>query len=90
MEFLEPAGSDSSFCCDKVSIDQCEEKYKEKIYKDNIPSQIYIDLAKYLEKEKKCAGICKKCPHLMYTNCNSRTNPPLCDDEITKYIGSKY
>ena len=54
-----------------------------------LPSLIFVELAKYLEKEKKCAGICNKCPYFLYTNCNDGNYPPTCDDEISSLFNSK-
>jgi len=87
------AGKDDSLhsiCFDAVNLQGCSEFEKHKIYGDNQPSLIYIEIAKYLEEEYKCAGLCNVCPHFMYTNCNEGTVKEGCDDILLDLIKCKY
>lgn len=77
-------------CETKTNINDCSMDEKILIYKNNEPPKIYMDLAKYLEKEQGCAGICNKCPHPMYSDCNSDKELPTCEKKLADLINGMH
>lgn len=80
------APGQNSTCPEAIQLQQCLPYEKFEIYGDNEPSLIYIEIAKYLEEEYECAGLCNVCPHFMYTDCNQGTVTEGCDDILLDLI----
>lgn len=76
-------------CFNAVTLPECDGYEKDLIYNDNHPSLIYIEIAKYLEEEYDCAGLCNVCPHFMYTDCNRGPVKEGCDEILFDLIKCK-
>eukprot|EP00826_Nyctotherus_ovalis_P000146 TRINITY_DN0_c175_g1_i11.p2 TRINITY_DN0_c175_g1~~TRINITY_DN0_c175_g1_i11.p2 ORF type:complete len:275 (+),score=62.57 TRINITY_DN0_c175_g1_i11:33-857(+) len=81
-------GSPPSICNGKVKIQDCTDTEKQQIYGANeIPGSTYVKLARYLEDEEGCVGICTSCPYNLYTDCkNSPRKTKSCDEVIVDLI----
>lgn len=82
-----PAAHDY-ICNDKKRIDECRSEEQREIFGYIIPSQIYIDLANYLERKEGCSGFCKSCPHPMYSDCANGKSLPTCETKLADIMKS--
>lgn len=81
------APATSHVCSNGIKLQECNDGDKDKIYGvDKHPTKVYVELAKYLEEEQNCMGICTMCPYLMYTDCNKDKNAKSCDKVLIDLI----
>ena len=84
-----PSGLGTDYCLGAINIQGCTIDEQRNIYLNGYPQQSFVNLAKYLEEVEECAGICRKCPHYMYTGCKiHRDKSKTCTDAIIDILKS--
>ncbi len=76
------------YCGSAKNLQDCAESDKSSIFPSGVPLKAFFDLAKYLETEYKCTGICdRRCSKYLYSDC-SRTDmeAETCDRKLIDVI----
>ena len=82
-----PSQSIELICDESFMIQDCTEYEKYLIYGNNPPLNDYVELAKKMEIEHQCSGICNVCPHYIYNDCTEQyINHKSCDEFVIEAL----